>query len=142
MSTLIRPEVTRKSKYWISKHRGYELKHFCLQYPEFVEHYNALDGYYQKIISMTLPNRECSKDKVENCAIKRALYSSKIKLIDDAAKETDPVLGVYILLGVTRGLSYTTLKNKHNIPCGRDVYYSLYHKFFWILSESINQLYS
>lgn len=33
MSTLIRPEVSEKNKYWIDKHRHYELKHFCLQYP-------------------------------------------------------------------------------------------------------------
>lgn len=33
MATVIRPEISPKNKYWISKHRHYELKHFCLQYP-------------------------------------------------------------------------------------------------------------
>lgn len=33
MSTTIRPEVSEKNQYWIEKHRYYELKHFCLQYP-------------------------------------------------------------------------------------------------------------
>ena len=28
-----RPELSKKSPYWIDKHRYYELKHFCLQYP-------------------------------------------------------------------------------------------------------------
>lgn len=32
MATTIRPEVSKKSKYWIERHRYYELKHFCLQY--------------------------------------------------------------------------------------------------------------
>lgn len=30
----VRPEVSKKSKYYISRHRYYELKHLCLQYPE------------------------------------------------------------------------------------------------------------
>ena len=30
MSTVIRPEISEKNKYWISKHRYYELKHLCL----------------------------------------------------------------------------------------------------------------
>ena len=30
-----RAEVSKKNKYYISKHRYYELKHFCLQYKEW-----------------------------------------------------------------------------------------------------------
>ena len=33
MATTIRPELSEKNPYWIEKHRYYELKHFCLQYP-------------------------------------------------------------------------------------------------------------
>lgn len=29
----MRPELSQKNPYWIGKHRYYELKHFCLQYP-------------------------------------------------------------------------------------------------------------
>ncbi len=35
MGTDIRPEISRRSRYDISRHRYYELKHFCLQYPEW-----------------------------------------------------------------------------------------------------------
>ena len=35
MSTTIRPEIDRQSRWYISKHRYYELKHFCLQYHEW-----------------------------------------------------------------------------------------------------------
>ena len=41
MSTDIRPEVSVKNKYWISRHRYYELKHFCLQYGEWKQAYNS-----------------------------------------------------------------------------------------------------
>ena len=33
MGTTIRPELSEKNPYWIERHRYYELKHFCLQYP-------------------------------------------------------------------------------------------------------------
>lgn len=35
MTTVIRPEITHSKRYYISKHRYYELKHFCLQYYEW-----------------------------------------------------------------------------------------------------------
>ena len=42
MSTLIRPELSETNRYWIEKHRYYELKHFCLQYPLWRHAYNSL----------------------------------------------------------------------------------------------------
>ena len=45
MSTTIRPELSEKNQYWIEKHRYYELKHFCLQYPIWRRYYAMLDGY-------------------------------------------------------------------------------------------------
>lgn len=33
MGTTLRAELSEKNPYWIEKHRYYELKHFCLQYP-------------------------------------------------------------------------------------------------------------
>ena len=45
MGTTIRPELSEKNPYWIEKHRYYELKHFCLQYPIWRKAYSVLDGY-------------------------------------------------------------------------------------------------
>ena len=44
MGTVIRPEVSSRNAYYISRHRHYELKHFCLQYPEWKRAYRDLDG--------------------------------------------------------------------------------------------------
>ena len=68
-------------------------------------------------------------------AIKKAYYGERIKLIEKAAKESDEFLYTYILKAVTEGLSYTYLKTKMDIPCGRDMYYDRYRRFFWLLSE-------
>ena len=42
MTTRIRPELSEKNKYRISKHRHYELKHFCLQYQQWKDKYADL----------------------------------------------------------------------------------------------------
>lgn len=44
MSTAIRPELSKSSKYWIDRHRYYELKHFCLQYPIWKKAAQLLDA--------------------------------------------------------------------------------------------------
>lgn len=48
MSKLSKPELSQKNPYWIEKHRYYELKHFCLQYPIWKKAYNSLDGVSKK----------------------------------------------------------------------------------------------
>jgi hypothetical protein len=66
----------------------------------------------------------------------KAHYDRRIKLIEQCAMEADDFLYRYILKAVTEGLSYTNLKTKLEIPCGRDMYYDRYRKFFWLLSEA------
>ena len=41
MATVLRPELSKKNKYYIDKHRHYELKHFCLQYPDWKKEYDS-----------------------------------------------------------------------------------------------------
>lgn len=53
MGTNIRSNLSRKNRYWISRHRYYELKHFCLQYSEWLTEYRSIDGY-QKSSRMNL----------------------------------------------------------------------------------------
>ena len=139
MSTVIRAEISTKNKYWISRHRYYELKHFCLQYPEWAKIYLTLDGFNRsnsnldKILASTHYS-----DPTAKCAIARAFYSERIKLIERIAIETDSELAIYILKGVTEGLSYEYLKARLDIPCCRDTYYDRYRRFFWLLSKSRN----
>lgn len=96
MAIVLRPELSPKNEYHIDKHRYYELKPLCLQYPEWKKSYSAFDD-----ISLPL---------------------SMIEHI--------PTLYNYIIKGVTEGKSYTYLKTKLGIPCGRDMYYERYRKSF------------
>lgn len=43
MCTNVRPNVSKKNDYYISKERYYELKHFCLQYNDWMRALISLD---------------------------------------------------------------------------------------------------
>ena len=137
MATVIRPEVSEKNKYWIDKHRHYELKHFCLQYPEWKKAYSEFSDVNIPLSMIDkIPTSNMPGDPTAKRAMMRAYYSDKIALIEKVALETDTYLHSYILKAVTEGLSFTHLKTKLNIPCGRDMYYDRYRRFFWLLNKA------
>ena len=137
MGTVIRPEVSTKNKYWISKHRHYELKHFCLQYRDWKKAYkNCSESVIFASNVDRMPSGNTHSDITGKYATMCACYKAHIDVIEKAAKAADEFLAPYILKAVTEGLSYTYLKTALSMPCGKDMYYDRYRKFFWILSES------
>lgn len=137
MATVIRPEISVKNKYWIDKHRHYELKHFCLQYPMWKKAYaEAVSSCTYLLDAERASSTGVHSDLTAKYAMKKAYYSDRIKLVERIAMETDDYLYGYILKAVTEGLSYTHLKARLEIPCGRDMFYDRYRKFFWLLSQS------
>ena len=137
MATVIRPEISEKNKYYIDKHRHYELKHFCLQYPSWKRAYADFSNPSVSLSTIEhIPTSNIPGDPTAKRALMKAQYLERIKLIEKTALETDIYLHNYILRAVTENLYYTYLKSKLNIPCGRDMYYDRYRRFFWILSNS------
>jgi len=137
MSTVIRPELSSKNKYWIERHRYYELKHFCLQYPIWKKAYMELDGYHRRSGSMINALTDLrSSDPTERYVEDRLYFADRMKLVEQAAIGSSIELSSYILKAVTEGLSYDHLQATYNIPCGKDVYYDLYRRFFWILDKT------
>lgn len=136
MSTTIRPEISEKNRYWIERHRYYELKHFCLQYPMWKRGYLSLDGLSKNLLDQVYhTDIGQHSDPTSKCAIDRNFYSERMKMVEKAATDTDEGLSSYILKGVTEGVSYTYLKARLDIPCCRDTYYRLYRRFFWLLDK-------
>lgn len=139
MATVIRPEISSKNKHWISKHRYYELKHFCRQYGEWKKACIDIDGY-TPTSAVSRIGEICASNTVSDTtaryAIMRDYYSRRVELIENAAIGADPVLYKYILKAVTEELPFTYLKTRLGIPCGRSTYYKIYRKFFWLLDEA------
>ena len=137
MADHVKPTLSTKNPYWISRHRYYELKHFCLQYPEWRKAYLALEDM-SKAAAVKI-ERESSTNEYSDPTAKFALrmteYSKKMKLIEDLVIEADEDLSDYIFKAVTEGRSYSYLKAKLEIPCGRDMFYDRCRRFYWLLSK-------
>lgn len=134
--TAIHPELSPKSRYWIDRHRYYELKHFCLQYPLWILARASLDGLSRRALRLTPPSPTgLVQSPTSRCAEQRLWYTERIAMVEESAAEADPLLGPYLLRGVTEGLSYDCLKARLALPCSREAYYESYRKFFWLLSE-------
>ena len=139
MATTIRAEVSLKNKYHIDKHRHYELKHFCLQYPVWKKAYADFEDVSISLSTIDkMPTSNLPGDPTAKRAVAKAQLMERINLIEQAAEEADRYLYDYILKAVTENLSYTYLKSKLDIPCSRDMYYDRYRRFFWLLSEARN----
>lgn len=140
MSTVIRPEISNRNPYYISRHRYYELKHFCLQYPEWRKKYL----YLRNKESVTIPNvnnpvyTNEHSDRTAKIALERAFYRSCMEMVESTAEDADYEIGNYIFKAVTEGRSYDYLKTRLSMPCGRDMYYNRYRKFFWLLDKTRN----
>ena len=136
MSTVIRPEVSKRRIYWISKHRFYELKHFCLQYKDWKKELSEisfssghpLDGKVH--CQSTTPG-----DPVFDVVVRRELLTDRMQMVKQAAKACSEDLGIYVFKGVTEGISYDVLVNQNGIPCCKETYYEAFRRFFWILSK-------
>ena len=137
MVTTIRPELSEKNLYWIERHRYYELKHFCLQYPIWKKAYAALDGLSRRPSDLEVFSKKGEiSDPTVRCVEARSYYIERMKTVEQAAIATDAELSNYILKGVTEGWSYDILKARLNIPCCKDIYYNLYRRFFWLLNKA------
>ena len=137
MATTIRPCISEKNRYWIDRHRYYELKHFCLQYPIWRKAYTALDGYGARSGGLAREAKRCGLgDPTANCAAEKIFYGDRMHMVDRAAEAASPELAEYIFLAVTEGVSYEHLLTQLSIPCCREVFYQAYRRFFWLLSEA------
>lgn len=135
MSTTIRTEISTRSPYYVEKNRYLELKYFCLQYPSWKAAYASFDSLVQGSTEAEGHMQKEFQDPVGNAVLQREFYCDRIAMLEQVAYETDPVIGDYILKGVTLGLSYEILNAAKRVPCCRQVYYELYRRFFWLLDK-------
>ena len=131
----VRPELSRSNKYWIDRHRYYELKHFCLQYPIWKLYSKTIDGLESKNSPVGKSGGNFS-NPVPWAVERREEYSNKMILLQDTIMATSPEFSDYIFKAVTQELSYENLRLVHGLPCCREYWYELYRKFFYILDGS------
>lgn len=133
MSTLIRPEVSKKNPYWIPKHRYYELRHFVMQYPAWVAARNGLEYLHAPVYGSRV--KKDTTDPTMTCAELREYYSDRIDMVDRASLACG--CPQYVLRGILNSLSYEKLLMQYPtfIRYTKEKYYEAYRKFFWLLNQ-------
>lgn len=77
-----RAELSKKNPYYISKHRYYELKHFCRQYDEWKRALVRIDGWKAFPESTGAIVNATPSNPTEQMAMARAFYSSRVDLLE------------------------------------------------------------
>ena len=137
MSTTTRPELSENNKWWIPKHRYYELRHFCLQYPDWKQSLEDIDGVISARDDRV--NEGKTGDPTYAFAQARLFYSQRMKLIEDTAYEAcnHQFWYMFLVKAVTEAKSYDVLEASHGImPISRNEWYILYRRFFWLLDKN------
>lgn len=135
----IRPELSKNSKYYVPKHRYYELMHACLQYPEWKRSSAKLEKEllfpsrsYATLTGVKAKNYE---DVLASKTAELADLTIKIDTINKCISSLDSAIQDYIFRAVTIGKTFNYFKTKENIPYGKNLYYKWYRYFFWILDK-------
>ena len=135
MATKLAPEVSKKNQYHISKHRMYELKHYCLQYHYWVDALADINFIQSHGLSFASLKSSVIPNPTADIAEIRELLVKHIEIVERCARKTDEVIGPYILRAVIEGWGYEKIKARENVPCSKPTYYKLYRRFFWLLDK-------
>ncbi len=108
------------TEYSIGKHRFYELRHFCLQYPEWKALYSTLDGWGTE--SGINEGDTTSRDGIRRADLKR-----NMEMIEETCRD---IGGEYTEML----LSYVTTGGKLRLKASQKDFWLYYRKFFWVLS--------
>lgn len=135
-SCKIRTKLSKKNPYYISEYRRLELKYLCLQYPEWKRAYRELGRGNVSSVKLDYIRGGDVSDPTEMKAEMLLRLRNKMETVEKVAHETDKEIGNYIFKAVTENLSFTNLRSFEGIPCGKDMFYDRYHKFWYLLSRT------
>ena len=113
----------KSSKYYVPKEEYLTVLHFCRQYPE-----------WEKEISDSMKTGCLSSQEYDQGRI--TLIMRKKAVLEMAIRKTANGMDEWLFLGVCHGLTYLQLKQR-GIPCGRNQYYEMRQRFYYILSRVI-----
>jgi len=117
--------------YKLSKNRYRELRYFCKQYYEWKDKLKKLSYDLKSYELTSLPKSSNINKPTELLATEKADLEQKIEIVEQAAKEANPILYQDILKNVVQGIPFRYL----NVPCGLRYFYKIRNTFFGILDK-------
>lgn len=119
----------------LSKHRYYELLHWCLQYPEWEATIQRIKFLPEVMDSRQRNSKWIAKRKTEDLGTLLAELSANRELVQRVCHNAGSEIYPWLLLAVTRGTSFNELKMVHEIPCEKDMFYDRRRRFFLLLDK-------
>ena len=131
----MREHRLRLEKFGISADRYRELLYLCRQYDEMRRRVQRIREGTDEIVRRPGNSAASVKDPTGNRAVRAAASKEarRIKAIEDAAAAADPQLARFIILNVSRGVTWEHM----SVPCGRRQFYETRRRFFWELAQKI-----
>ena len=131
-----RAKLSQRNKYWIPEHRRMELIHFCRQYDDWKKEIRRLRREETThAVDYKRQRDSGTGNPTEKAALKIERISRRVDMVEETAKETDAILARYIIMSVTKRVTFQALRAKHNIPCSKNTFTKLRHEFFWRLDK-------
>lgn len=131
---MVRRNLSRRNKYYISKERAYELQHFCFQYDELKSELAKINVFPEEVFDEYIRTYDIS-DPTYKLARKRLSLINRITMIEEAAKEATTEFYKCLLIGVTKNVTYDILVLNYGLLCSEREYYTYYRRFLKILSD-------
>lgn len=134
----LKPNLSRKNRWWISKNSYYAAYYFSMKYREWKDEYKNLENTLSSPGYDNMPHGSGISKPTEDDGIKKAELDKKIKLIENTVEEADKEMYRWLLKAVTQeGVTYNYLKQIMDIPFSRNTFYDRRRKFYYILSKKI-----
>ncbi|MCR4745229.1 MAG: hypothetical protein K5894_08365 [Lachnospiraceae bacterium] len=129
-----------KGQYKLEKHELYTAVHYALRYEELKKEYkNLTDTSKGMRYDFDKVQTTIDSDPTYVLAERRSRVGGKISNIESAARAAaGEVLYPYILKAVTQeGVKYELMKYEYKMPAGKNLFYLLKRKFYYILAQKI-----
>jgi hypothetical protein len=129
-----------KGMYKLERHELYMTIHYALRYEEYKKEYKSLTDTAKGIRYDTdKVSTSIDSDPTFILAERRADIGKKISNIEGAARSAGgEVLYPFLLRAVTQeGASFELLRDRYGMPVGKNLFYVLKRKFYYILAKKI-----
>jgi hypothetical protein len=126
-------------KYNISRSRYRELYYFCLQYDERKKEMEEL-RYPSPPKSDGMPRGSTTSNPTERNGMRAARLAMENQIMEQAAAESACELAPWILKAAKYDLKFNYLHLCEGMPCGKNEFQKLRHKFYYILDQKKREL--
>lgn len=126
-------------KYNISRSRYRELYYFCLQYDERKKEMEEL-RYLSPPKSDGMPRGSGTSNPTERNGMRAAKLAFENQIMEQAATESSLELSPWILKAAKYDLKFDYLHLCEGMPCGKNEFQKLRHKFYYILDQKKRNL--